>query len=72
MCSVPQPNHCHAQHDLSLDPSQPAIVFKQSIYEKTGVPLDRQKVMIKGGMLKDDTDLTKIGARAVGARWQRL
>lgn len=53
------------QHDVSLDPSQPATVFKQSIYEKTGVPLDRQKVMVKGGMLKDETDLSKIGARAV-------
>ncbi|UZJ52290.1 hypothetical protein CBS101457_001610 [Exobasidium rhododendri] len=51
-------------HDLPLDISQPATIFKQSIYEKTGVPLDRQKIMIKGGMLKDETDLTKIGARA--------
>lgn len=51
-------------HDVNLDPSQPATAFKQSIYEKTGVPLDRQKVMIKGGMLKDDSDLTKINARA--------
>ncbi|PWN36846.1 cysteine proteinase [Meira miltonrushii] len=51
-------------HDVNLDPSQPATAFKQAIYEKTGVPLDRQKVMIKGGMLKDDSDLTKINARA--------
>ncbi|MCO5590147.1 hypothetical protein L7F22_044116 [Adiantum nelumboides] len=51
-------------YDVNLDPSQPATSFKQAIYEKTGVPLDRQKVMIKGGMLKDDSDLTKINARA--------
>lgn len=56
--------HNGKQHDVQLDPSQPATAFKQSIYEKTGVPPDRQKVMIKGGMLKDDTDLSKIGARA--------
>lgn len=57
--------HFVLQHDITLDPSQPATAFKQSIYEKTGVPLDRQKVMIKGGMLKDDSDLSKIGARPV-------
>ncbi|KAJ1020052.1 hypothetical protein NDA16_004332 [Ustilago loliicola] len=50
-------------HDITLDTSSPATAFKQSIYEKTGVPADRMKVMVKGGMLKDDHDLTKIGAR---------
>ncbi|TKY86087.1 hypothetical protein EX895_004912 [Sporisorium graminicola] len=50
-------------HDIDLDTAQPASAFKQSIYEKTGVPSDRMKVMVKGGMLKDDHDLTKIGAR---------
>lgn len=40
------------QYDVSLDPSQPATAFKQAIYERTGVPIDRQKVMVKGGMLK--------------------
>ncbi|SPO25073.1 related to ubiquitin-specific protease [Ustilago trichophora] len=50
-------------HDINLDTAQPATAFKQAIYEKTGVPSDRMKVMVKGGMLKDDHDLTKIGAR---------
>ena len=50
-------------HDIQLDTAQPATAFKQAIYEKTGVPSDRMKVMVKGGMLKDDHDLTKIGAR---------
>ncbi|PWN92273.1 cysteine proteinase [Acaromyces ingoldii] len=51
-------------YDVSLDPSQPATAFKQAIYERTGVPIDRQKVMVKGGMLKDEMDLAKIGARS--------
>ncbi|KIS69819.1 ubiquitin-specific protease UBP6 [Mycosarcoma maydis] len=51
-------------HEINLDTAQPATAFKQAIYEKTGVPSDRMKVMVKGGMLKDDHDLTKIGARA--------
>lgn len=50
-------------HDIALDTAQPATAFKQAVYEKTGVPADRMKVMVKGGMLKDDHDLTKIGAR---------
>ncbi|SPO32272.1 related to ubiquitin-specific protease [Ustilago trichophora] len=50
-------------HEINLDTAQPATAFKQAIYEKTGVPSDRMKVMVKGGMLKDDHDLTKIGAR---------
>ncbi|KAE8234009.1 hypothetical protein CF326_g946 [Tilletia indica] len=50
-------------HELALDPSQPATVFKQSLYEKTGVPPERQKMVVKGGMLKDDTDMSKLGAK---------
>ena len=30
----------------------PPTAFKQSIYERTGVPLERMKVMVKGGTLK--------------------
>ncbi|CAD6887651.1 unnamed protein product [Tilletia laevis] len=50
-------------HELALDPAQPATVFKQSLYEKTGVPPERQKMVVKGGMLKDDTDMSKLGAK---------
>ncbi|KAG9044628.1 deubiquitinating enzyme [Tulasnella sp. UAMH 9824] len=50
-------------NDLELDPTKPGSVFKQTVYEKTGVPPDRMKVMIKGGMLKDDTDWSKVGPK---------
>ncbi|KAL9932478.1 hypothetical protein V8E36_008595 [Tilletia maclaganii] len=50
-------------HEVVLDPSQPAPVFKQALYEKTGVPPERQKMVVKGGMLKDDTDMAKLGAK---------
>ncbi|KAG8950994.1 deubiquitinating enzyme [Tulasnella sp. 424] len=49
--------------DLELDPTKPGSAFKQTIYEKTGVPTERMKVMIKGGMLKDDTDWSKVGPK---------
>jgi len=48
------------KYDVEVDVSQPAGVFKQKLYELTGVPNDRQKVLIKGGMLKDDTDLSTL------------
>jgi ubiquitin carboxyl-terminal hydrolase 14 len=38
-------------------------VFKDAIYQVTGVPPDRMKVMIKGGVLKDDTDWKKVGPK---------
>ena len=44
--------HAGKVHDVELDPELPPAVFKEAIYQKTGVPPDRMKVMIKGGMLK--------------------
>ena len=51
------PIKVHIKHagkvlDVDLDVSQPAVAFKESIYQVTGVPIDRMKVMVKGGMLK--------------------
>lgn len=44
--------HAGKVHDVQLDPDLPATLFKDAIYQKTGVPPERMKVMIKGGMLK--------------------
>lgn len=38
--------------DIDLNTDAPASVFKQTVYERTGVPVDRMKVMVKGGVLK--------------------
>jgi hypothetical protein len=38
--------------NVSLDTSKPPSTFKQTIYEATGVPVDRMKVMCKGVVLK--------------------
>lgn len=51
------PLQVHVKHagktlDVQLDPVLPPSVFKEAIYQVTGVPPDRMKVMIKGGMLK--------------------
>ncbi|EIM84385.1 cysteine proteinase [Stereum hirsutum FP-91666 SS1] len=55
--------HAGKVYDLTLDTARPPLAFKEEIYQKTGVPMDRMKVMVKGGMLKDDADWKKIGPK---------
>lgn len=40
--------------DVEVDLSSPPLVFKSQLFALSAVPPDRQKVMIKGGLLKDD------------------
>ncbi|WWC87185.1 uncharacterized protein L201_002071 [Kwoniella dendrophila CBS 6074] len=54
--------HSGKTHSIEVDPSKPATTFKDAIYQATGVPTDRMKVMIKG-VLKDDADLSNLGLK---------
>lgn len=38
--------------DVEVDTTQPPYVFKCQLYDLTGVPPERQKIMVKGGLLK--------------------
>jgi ubiquitin carboxyl-terminal hydrolase 14 len=44
--------------ELNLD--EPPSIFKGQVYTLTGVLPERQKIMIKGGILKDDSDWNKL------------
>jgi ubiquitin carboxyl-terminal hydrolase 14 len=55
--------HAGRTYPLKLNTDGPAIDFKQSVYEVTGVPVDRVKIMVKGGVLKDDHDWSKAGIK---------
>lgn len=44
--------HAGKTYELEVDTTAPATVFKEQIYHKTGVPVDKVKVPVKGGMLK--------------------
>jgi len=55
--------HAGKTHELNLDTDQPPAAFKDLIYQATGVPVDRMKVMAKGTVLKDDTPWKKIGPK---------
>ncbi|KAH7882689.1 hypothetical protein F5I97DRAFT_301459 [Phlebopus sp. FC_14] len=50
--------------DVQLNPDLSPVVFKEAVYQVTGVPPDRMKVMVKGGVLKDDTDWKKVAPKA--------
>ncbi|KZV89718.1 cysteine proteinase [Exidia glandulosa HHB12029] len=56
--------HAGKTHAVSLDTSAPPANFKLAIQQVTGVPPERMKVMIKGGVLKDDTDWKRVAPKA--------
>ena len=41
-------------YDVDVDVSQPPLVFKTQLFSLTAVPPERQKIMVKGGILADD------------------
>ncbi|KAH1048134.1 hypothetical protein J1N35_038918 [Gossypium stocksii] len=48
---------------VEIDTSQPPYVFKCQLYDLTGVPPERQKIMVKGGLLKGDADWSTVGVK---------
>ncbi|THV03496.1 cysteine proteinase [Dendrothele bispora CBS 962.96] len=56
--------HAGKTHAVQLDPELPPGAFKEAIYQATGIPVDRLKVMVKGGVLKDDSNWAKIAPKA--------
>lgn len=46
--------------DVEIDTTQPPLVFKAQLYALSGVPPERQKIMVKGGMLKVYISTTKL------------
>ena len=45
---------------IPLDTSQSLQTFKDNIHKETGLQPERQKIIIKGSILKDDVDLSKL------------
>ncbi|EPS62411.1 ubiquitin carboxyl-terminal hydrolase, partial [Genlisea aurea] len=48
---------------VEIDTNLPPYVFKCQLFDLTGVPPERQKIMIKGTLLKDDADWLKLGVK---------
>jgi ubiquitin carboxyl-terminal hydrolase 14 len=49
--------------DIDLDTEEPGSTFKFQIFSLTGVPPERQKVLIKGGQLKDEQDMSALSLK---------
>ena len=56
--------HQGKRHEVDLDPQSTGELFKSQLYSLTGVEPERQKILVKGGQLKDDTDLSSLGLKA--------
>lgn len=52
------------KYDLDLDPAEGFEVLQGQLYCLTNVPVERQKIMVKGRKLKEDSDLLKIKEKA--------
>ena len=48
---------------MDLDPAANGETLKFQLFSLTGVEPERQSVLIRGGKLKDDTDLSKLAAK---------
>ncbi|KAH7547191.1 ubiquitin carboxyl-terminal hydrolase 6 [Ziziphus jujuba] len=48
---------------VEIDTTQSPYLFKCQLYDLTGVPPERQKIMVKGGLLKDDADWSTLGVK---------
>ncbi|EJT79845.1 ubiquitin carboxyl-terminal hydrolase 6 [Gaeumannomyces tritici R3-111a-1] len=57
-------SHKGKKHDVEVDPESTGEVFKYQLFSLTGVEPDRQKILVKGGQLKDETVMGKLGLKA--------
>ncbi|KAH9821002.1 ubiquitin C-terminal hydrolase [Melampsora americana] len=55
--------HAGKKYDLDLDINESPSAFKHSVYKLTGVEPSKQKILVKGGQLKDDSDWSKLGVK---------
>ncbi|KAL2871534.1 ubiquitin-specific protease UBP6 [Aspergillus lucknowensis] len=64
MASIPVVvKHQGKRYDVELDPDSNGETFKFQLYSLTGVEPERQKILVKGGQLKDDTLLSSLKAK---------
>ncbi|KAF2689604.1 cysteine proteinase [Lentithecium fluviatile CBS 122367] len=62
MASIPViVKHQGKKHEVEVDPSADGATLKYQLFSLTGVEPERQKIIVKGGQLKDDADLSKLG-----------
>jgi ubiquitin carboxyl-terminal hydrolase 14 len=55
--------HQGKKHEVEVDPSSNGETFKYQLFSITGVEPENQKIIVKGGQLKDDADMSKLGLK---------
>ena len=55
--------HQGKKYDVEVDTASTGEVLKYQLFSLTGVEPERQKILVKGGQLKDDTDMSKLGLK---------
>ncbi|KAK8067834.1 hypothetical protein PG996_006946 [Apiospora saccharicola] len=55
--------HQGQKYDVEVDTGSTGEVLKFQLFSLTGVEPDRQKILMKGGPLKDDADMSKFGLK---------
>ncbi|OQE42117.1 hypothetical protein PENCOP_c004G07598 [Penicillium coprophilum] len=55
--------HAGKRHEVELDPTSNGETLKYQLFSLTGVEPNRQKVLVKGGQLKDETPLSSLNAK---------
>lgn len=56
--------HQGKKYNVDVDPESSGLDFKLQLFSLTNVEPERQKILIKGGQLKDDADMSKVGLKA--------
>ena len=56
--------HQGKKYDVDIEPTSTGEDFKLQMFSLTNVEPDRQKILIKGGMLKDSDDMGKLSLKA--------
>ena len=55
--------HQGKKHEVEVDTTSNGETFKYQLFSITGVEPERQKIIVKGGQLKDDADMSKMGLK---------
>ena len=53
--------------NVECDTGQDVLTFRTILYTLSNVPVDKQKIMVKGKVLKDEDDLSKVAGLKEGA-----
>ena len=56
-------SHKGKKYDVEVDLTSNGETLKYQLFSITGVEPERQKILVKGGQLKDDTDMSKLGLK---------